>query len=219
MTVNHHPSDETLARFAARTLSAGTHLVLASHIEGCRRCVETVDRFEAVGGALLDGMAETPLSQDSFARTLQMIERDEMAKGAVKKAILASPKRPDGIVLPRALDACEVGPWLWLGPGIRLSRVKVPHAPEATLIMLRVASGRPMPEHGHAGTEYTQLLKGSLIDGAVRMMPGDLMEADENLQHQPIAGPGEDCICLAAVDGKLRASGIIGRAFLSVLGL
>jgi putative transcriptional regulator len=112
-----------------------------------------------------------------------------------------------------------MGPWRWLGPGIRLSRLTVPREPDANIILLRVGANRPLPEHGHTGTEFTQILQGSLIDGAIRMIPGDIMEADAEVEHQPVAGPEGECISLAAVEGKLRIDGLIGRAMLSMIGL
>jgi len=219
MSVQHHPSDETMARFAAGTLSAGAQLVVASHIEGCSHCRAGIATYEAVGGALLEGSDETALRPDCLANVWSMIERDETASVLRKRAILTSPHRPDGIVLPRALDRCDVGPWRWLGHGIRLSRVKVPGEPDANLILLRVSPNHPLPEHGHTGTEFTQVLTGSLIDGTLKLMPGDIMEADQDLQHQPYAGPECDCISLAAVDGKLKINTFIGQVVLNVLGL
>ena len=54
MTVQHHPSDETLLRFAAGTLTAGIRLVVGVHVDGCPRCGVQVGCFEAIGGAMLD---------------------------------------------------------------------------------------------------------------------------------------------------------------------
>jgi putative transcriptional regulator len=219
MTIRHHPSDETLLRLSAGTLSAGVNLVIASHIEGCTHCRGRVAAFEAAGGQLICDLVPTSLSDDLFARTLQRIDADQDRRAAIKKAILASPRRPDGIVLPRALDTCDASPWRWIAPGIHLSRVMVPNAPDANVILLKVAPNKVMPEHGHAGTEYTQVLTGTLIDGSVTLRPGDLMEADNDIEHQPVAGPDCVCISLAAVEGKLSIDNFIGRMVLSMVGL
>ncbi|TMV57076.1 transcriptional regulator, partial [Thioclava sp. BHET1] len=40
---------------------------------------------------------------------------------------------------------------------------------------------------------------------------GDVEVAEGDLEHQPIAGPGEACICLAATDAPLRFSQLIPR--------
>lgn len=220
MTIQFHPSDETLARYAAGTLPAGVAVVIASHVEGCACCQKAVRAFEAVAGSLLDREVDTGLSDDLLARTLTALDREPPRdRTALRKAILASPRRPDGIILPRALDRCDATPWRWIAPGIHLSRVSVPDAPDANVILLKVAPNKIMPEHGHSGTEYTQVLTGTLIDGDIHMQPGDLIEAGHEIEHQPVAGPESVCISLAAVEGKLQVDSFIGRMVLSMVGL
>ena len=41
-------------------------------------------------------------------------------------------------------------------------------------------------------------------DEVARFGPGDVEMADEDLDHQPIAVEGEDCICLAVTDAPLK---------------
>lgn len=219
MTIRHHPSDETLMRRAQGTLSPGVDIVVAAHIEGCQQCRKRVAEFEAVGGELIASATPTAVSGDLLARTLAILDRDASDRAAIKRKILASPRRPDGIILPRALDTCDATPWRWIAPGIHLSRVVVPNAPEANVILLKVAADKVMPEHGHTGTEYTQVLTGTLIDGDITMRPGDLMEADHETEHQPHAGPGEVCVSLAAIEGRLNMDSFLGRMVLSMVGL
>ena len=49
--ISHHPSDDSLAHYAAGNLGAGPRLVLATHLSGCPQCRARVRSFEAVGGA------------------------------------------------------------------------------------------------------------------------------------------------------------------------
>ena len=219
MTINHHPSDETLLGYAAGALPAGTRLVISVHVQGCSRCARDVGRFEAIGGQVLTEAPGTELSQDLLGRTLASLDRDDRSSGARGKAVFEAARRSDGIILPRALSAYETTPWRWISPGIHLSRVKVQEDPDANVILLRVGANRLLPEHGHTGTEFTQVLTGSLIDGSKRLMPGDIMEASADLEHQPVAGHEGECICLAVVEGKLRIGGLIGRTVLSLVGL
>ena len=41
--------------------------------------------------------------------------------------------------------------------------------------------------------------------------PGDFDLGDETMDHQVLVDPGEDCICLVAMQGDLRLNGLIGR--------
>ena len=51
------------------------------------------------------------------------------------------------------------------------------------------------------------------------MLTGDLEEADETVEHQPVAGAGEDCICLAVTDAPLRFKSRFMRLVQPILGI
>lgn len=215
MTIRHHASDETLLRLAAGTLSAGPALVVSVHLEGCARCRERLARFEAVGGALLEEMPPAPLAADLFWRTMERLEGNPPAP--VREPALR--KQPDlGIELPHAIRDCEVGPWRWLGPGFRWSKVKISGSPDAKVMLLKGRAGLHLPAHGHTGLEFMQILSGSLSDQRGRFFPGDLDEADDEVDHGPIVGQESDCVCLAALEGDTRLHGILGRLLRPVVG-
>ena len=215
MTVRHHPSDETLLRLAAGTLGAGPALVVSVHLDGCSRCRETHGRFEAVGGAILDEMPPAPLAADLFARTLERLE--------VGSSAPATEPRPRGqpalgLELPQAMRHCEVGPWRWLGPGFRWSKVKIAGSPDAKVMLLKGRARLHLPAHGHTGLEFTQVLSGSLSDQRGRYLPGDLDEADDEVVHRLIVGEESDCICLAALEGDTVLHGLLGRLLRPIVG-
>jgi putative transcriptional regulator len=202
----HHPYDDTLARFAAGRLGAGPSLVVATHLHGCRECRARVGLFEAVGGALLEEAPATPVRPELFAATLRRIE--ETAERPQSPARPASPL--DGIAMPA---------WRGVGVGFQWRRLSLPHAPDANVIMLKVPPGRKMPQHTHTGVEYTQILQGSFHDDFGHYKAGDCVEADDEIEHQPIVDSDVECICLAAFDGKLRLRGWVGRLIQPWLGL
>ena len=112
-------------------------------------------------------------------------------------------------------------PWRWrfVHPGFRWRRVTLPEAPDANVIMLRVGAGQKVPQHTHTGTEYTQVLTGAFSDSFGRYRAGDCVEADEDVDHQPVVDPDGECICLAAVDGRLRLDSWIGRMLQPLIGI
>ncbi|MBB3931199.1 putative transcriptional regulator [Kaistia hirudinis] len=219
MTIRHHPTDESLMRLAAGSLPAGPAMVVATHLAGCPQCRERVAEFEALGGILLEESAPVPMAPDAFAAALRAIDAEETRAAAGKTARPAAKPRagrapatlPGGIPLPEPLRDCEIGPWRWIGIGVRASAVKMPDDPEARLTLLRVGPGRKLPEHGHFGTEFTQILVGSFTDEFGRYMPGDLTEMNHDIEHQPIVDPDGECICLAALEGGMRMTGPFGR--------
>src|SRR5262249_49483715 len=114
MTINHHPSDETLMRMASGTLSAGPALVVAVHLEGCAVCRDRMATFEAIGGAILEEMPPAQLAADLLGRTMERLEAAQPLPSKDPTMF----KLPElGIEFPQAMQNCEVGPWKWLGPG------------------------------------------------------------------------------------------------------
>jgi putative transcriptional regulator len=216
MTINHHPSDETLLRCAAGTLSAGPALVVGVHLETCDLCQSRVADFESIGGQFLEEMMPEHLAADALARTL---ERLETATAFQQRGLIVEQRRADlGIALPASLPRCEIGPWRWLGPGFRWSKVTIPGSPEAKVMFLKGRAGLKLPAHGHTGMEFMQIVSGWLFDERGRYGPGDLDEADADVDHQPIVDAHSDCICLAALDGDMRLHGPLGRLLQPLIG-
>jgi putative transcriptional regulator len=140
----------------------------------------------------------------ALRRIEQTAERIPTALGPRSKSPL------EGIAMPA---------WRGLGNGLQWRRLTLPHAPDANVIMLKVAPGRTLPQHTHAGTEYTQVLQGAFHDDLGRYVAGDCVEADEDVEHQPVVDSDVACICLAAFDGRLRLKGWIGRFLQPLIGL
>jgi putative transcriptional regulator len=209
--IGHHPSDLTLARLAGGTLDAGPQLVVVTHLSGCPQCRGRVRSFEAVGGAMLDETAPACLSPDAFAVALKRLDNDD-PRAEPQPPVL----HPD---LPPPLNAYEIGPWRLVRPGFRWRRLTLPESPDANVIMLKVAAGQPVPHHGHSGTEYTQVLSGSFTDSLGQYRAGDCIEMDEEVSHQPVVDRDGECICLAAVEGRLRLSGWVGRLLQPLIGI
>ena len=217
MTIRHHATDETLLRYAAGQLPPAPARVVAVHLSTCPLCRERLAAFEALGGAMLETIEPKAMPTGAFAAVLGAIDAHEEARlrhAAERPQRQATPRRrmlTGGVPLPEALSDCEIGPWHWIGLGVRASRVHLPEDPHARLTLLRVGPGRKLPEHGHSGTEFTQVVTGSFFDGFGRYKPGDLSEMDHDVEHQPIVDHDGECICLAALEGGMQLKGMFGR--------
>ena len=55
------------------------------------------------------------------------------------------------------------------------------------------------------------MLAGSFADGVNEFRRGDIEVADEDVQHTPVAGYGEPCICLAVTDAPLVFRSLLPR--------
>ncbi len=202
----HHPADAVLAAYAAGTLRPGFDLVVAAHLEGCPACRRTVRLFEAAGGELLAEAPPTDVSPDALARLLARVEQPSEAAPAIDR-------RPLHQRLP-------LKPRRYLAPGVWVQPIDVPHAREDRVYFLRVAANLKGFRHGHSGTEFTTVISGALNDDGVIFRPGDFIECDTELVHQPVVEPDDGgCLCLAATEGPLRTSGLFDRVLQAVAGV
>ena len=112
----------------------------------------------------------------------------------------------------------DTGKWKPRGRGAYHLPVKASDN-DISVRLLRIPAGKPVPEHTHGGRELTLVLKGSFSDISGRFGPGDFEETDELVDHQPIADPGEDCICLAVTDAPLKFKSRIVRMIQPLLGI
>ncbi|TAJ90413.1 ChrR family anti-sigma-E factor [Reyranella sp.] len=216
MTIKHHPSDDLLLRLTAGSLGAGPALVITTHLEGCEVCRRQVAAFESVGGAILEGMSPEPLKTDALARTLERLDLEPPAPTAGSPVFRQ--RRIDGLELPSSLHHCAIGSWRWLAPGFRWSKVAIPGHPDARVVLLKGAAGSMLPAHGHSGPEFLQVLSGAFSDERGRYGPGDLDEADTDIDHRPVVDPESECICLAALEGETRPHGGLARLLWPLIG-
>ncbi|MDB5878931.1 MAG: transcriptional regulator [Variovorax sp.] len=220
--IQHHPQDEMLLAHAAGSLAAGPALLVASHIEQCAVCRERMALLDVVGGAFLDALTPAALAPDAFARTLSAIDalNGKMAESAADMARRPSfPALPAGATWPKAFDGCTVTPWRWLGPGMRWSRVTLPHDSAANVFLLRIGAGKKLPQHTHSEIELTQVLYGSFDDGRSVFGAGDFDEADGSIHHQPVVHTQSECICLASVQGRVKFKGAVARTLGALVGM
>jgi putative transcriptional regulator len=212
MTLSSLPSDETLLKYAAGTLDAGVALLLRAHLETSRETRTRLAQFDAIGGVLLQAEKPEAMMEGSLDRVMALINREQPA------ALPPGPPRI-GEALPVALADYDVGPWRWISPGVRIARVGGIEASASRVMLMRFAAGTRMLEHSHDGTETTLVVKGSFSDDGVRYGAGSFIEADESIEHQPVVDPEEECICLVAMQGHIKAPfpmGLIARYLMRV---
>lgn len=206
MTVQHHISDELLIAYASGSLSEGWSLAVATHLALCPECRARLAAAEAVGGAMFEALDPTEVESDALDHVLARIDAEpsDQSEEERKPAVPADA----GLTFPEPLRS-YLGDrlnWKWAGTAQQL---RIPTGDKSTSCrLLKIPGGQPMPVHGHRGLELTLVLKGSFRDDHGIFARGDIEEADEGIEHQPIATEGEECICLAVTDAPLRLSGV-----------
>lgn len=212
----HRPSDEILMAYASGSLAQGPALVVAAHLSLCAESAERVRQFEAAGGVVLEDAPVKELASDVLERVLARL--DASSPSQVPPPVQHLADMPDGLVLPSPLQQYDIGKWKFLAPGVQWSSIGKGGARRNRPMLLRAKPGMVLPEHTHKGVEYTLVLKGTLHDALGDYYPGDLVVADASLEHEPKAGPDEECICLAVVDGRLQLKSVLGRLVQPLLG-
>jgi putative transcriptional regulator len=207
MTIAHHPPEELLAAFAAGKLDEGEHLVVAVHTSQCPACRRFLRAVEAVGGAAVEAAEPAVMSKRSFEAVIAKIERAPQKTPAAQ----ATPRAVDDDGLPEILRHYRIGRRKRIAPGISLRPIELPGNGKSRAFLLKSGPGTRMLEHTHSGIELTCVLKGSFSHVGGRFGPGDFDFGDESLDHQPLVGDGEPCLCLVAMTGDLRMNGFFGR--------
>ncbi len=200
--IKHHIPDAMLAAYAAGNLPHAFAVAVASHVSLCEQCRVALEAHQAVGGAVLEETAAVAVSsslKDSIFAQLDasytpepVYERNGMFPGPVMEAMKGRAPR-----------------WKKLGMGVRQDILSADS--NGSVRLLYIPPGQAVPDHSHNGLELTLVLQGSFSDETGRFGVGDLEIADEDLEHTPVADPGDPCICLAATDARLQFRALVPR--------
>lgn len=211
MILSHHVTDDILMAYEAGSLAEGWSLAVATHLALCPEARQRARLARELGGALLDSIEPAPVAPSAFDRLMARIEAD----GPVPPAAPATAAMPGPAVLPEPLRSYvggDIDAIRWKRLGVGAHHLPIRTSDRVTSVrLLKIPAGAPVPEHGHRGMEMTVVLAGTLCDGEEVFRRGEIEIADEHVEHQPLAGPGEDCICLAVTDAPLRFKSLIVR--------
>ena len=208
MSVRHHLADDLILAYGTGELDEATGLLVAAHLALCPQCRRALEAAEAMGGAFLDTLPVTEVAEDALDSVLTRIDRDVEAA-----ADPAPAKSRANCVLPQPLRDYAGGDvdaikWSGLGGGVRHFLLRT-GASKAKARLLHIPAGAKVPEHSHGGRELTLVLAGAFYDDGAWFRRGDVEEADATVEHQPVAGPEEACICLAVTDAPLKFRGLL----------
>lgn len=224
MNITHHISDELLFDYANGALEEGWSIAVATHLAMCPSCRKRLSVMEAAVGLALEAIEVEPAAAttENFSWDA-MLSRIDNAKPVTEVPAAAANILVKPISLPEPLRSYIGGDvdairWKPLGLGAYHFPIKTSDD-DISVRLLRIPAGKPVPEHTHGGRELTLVLKGSFSDISGRFGPGDFEETDETVDHQPVADPGEDCICLAVTDAPLKFKSRIVRMIQPLLGI
>jgi putative transcriptional regulator len=220
MTIKHHIGDDLVLAYASGELDEATSLLVAAHMALCPQCRQALELAETIGGTLIEAEAEAEIADSELDAIFDRIERGEYPAAM---APAPKPAARGDYLLPQPLRdyaGGDVGSLRWrgLGGGVRHLPINT-GASRAKARLLYIPASSKVPDHGHRGLELTLVLAGSFYDEGAWFRRGDVEEADATVEHQPVAGPEEACICLAVTDAPLRFRSLIPRLAQPFLGI
>ncbi|PTQ75859.1 ChrR family anti-sigma-E factor [Celeribacter persicus] len=198
--IRHHIPDDVLDAYRAGTLPHAFAVVVAAHISICDACRAQLEASDMVGGALLAGEPKAQMRPEARARLMDLLDTPPPPA-----------PRGSGVFPAPVMSELNGQPprWRMLGGGIRQQILFADRS--GSLRLLYIPPGKAVPEHGHRGLELTLVLQGSFSDSEGEFVRGDVEAAHDEIDHQPVAGPGAPCICLAATDAPLRFHAMVPR--------
>lgn len=210
--IRHHIPDPLIAAYAAGSLPQPFALVVATHISLCLDCRAAYHGHLALGGAVLESVDETDVSDGLKDNVLALLDTDTGADTA--PVYHRSGAYPGPVV-----EALKGKPPKWKSMGLGVRQCIVGAGPEGTVRLLYIPPGQAVPDHSHNGLELTLVLQGSFSDATGHFGVGDCEVADEDLEHTPVADEGPPCICLAATDMPLRFNSFLPRLLQPLFGI
>lgn len=218
MNIDHHIPDEILLAYASGSAPEAWSLIVATHLALCPQCRERVSEHERMGGSLLESLPPEALTEDAFDLLMKKIDGQPEQEVTVKEPVVRVPS-----VLPEPLRSYVGGDlhalkWRRLGKGVLHIPIETKDG-QAQARLLKVPAGKPVPTHGHNGDELTLVLTGSFKTHQGEFRRGDIETADGDVEHTPMAGEGEDCICLAVTDAPLRFKSLGAKLVQPFIGI
>lgn len=193
--------DVLLAGYASGSISPALHALVGAHLE-----LSPVNR------------SYVRLMEESLANRLSSIPaRPLRSRDARLAEIFGAEPAPKPQIMkddPRAIIQFFGKPiddlaYKTLLPGVRECRLDAGEHTRA--ILYRIRAGQKLPEHTHDGSEVTLVLRGSFHDQSGHFKRGDIVIADEDVNHVPYADEREECVCFSVIDAPVRLTGPFGR--------
>lgn len=217
MSIEHHPDESLLSGYAAGTLDLGRHIAVATHVMACATCQASTALFTEVGGVLLDELAPAPLREDAFAALSARLDEPAPPTPAPHPIRVKNIHAPQG--LPDFIRHYPGGAWRMVAPGLSMRPIHLPQPSAARVFLLKSAPGAKLRHHTHSGTELTCVLSGGFSHDGGHFGPGDFDFGDGSINHQPTVDPGEECLCLVAMEGRLQLTGWLGALLTPLIRL
>jgi len=200
--------DELVFEHASGTLPEGLALFTACYMTLNAAAASRYRAIESLGGAMLEALEPDALSEGALEKTFSRIEEQE------SQPIIPVPEHDAATLEPpplRSYVSSSLDKLSWAKRG-SISVFDLPLTSDtAKASLIRVPENRAIPLHTHSAAEYTLILTGGFSDRDQHYGRGEVTICNGTTEHAPLADPGQDCICLAVLDGPIKMTGALTR--------
>lgn len=208
--MNHHPSKKIIEMFAKAELDDSLSAVVSAHVESCGNCRNIVKATEEnlSHDIFAEEKAEftkspSSLSQD-WQKVLSKMTKEVVHEGTVAKTSPVSIEiEGQAFDLPqslRNLDPAKLK-WISFGRGGKISRLK--KSGKDSLFLIYLAANEEVPQHSHAGSEYSYVISGSFAADGTEYHSGDFSCSNNETLHTPKATSPDGCLLVSKVENQL----------------
>jgi putative transcriptional regulator len=204
---NRIAPEELLLDYAAGTLSEALALVVETHVALAPEAMRIVSHFTSMGVALFEDGNNLPSVGAALDQALAKL--DFVAVETTFPAYVP----PTGFEwAPPRLGHQLAKNTRWLRTLGSFEHIPIRLANEPCRVeLLKLLPGRGLPQHHHAGNEYTVILQGGYTDCTGHYVVGDFAVGPGQFNHKPIADAGDPCIALTVLEKPVVLSGSLGR--------
>lgn len=209
----HHPSTDLLLSYSAGTASPSHALCVATHLEFCQSCRSAHQRNNAIGGKLIDTLADNKpveVSANLRSQVFNMLDKRSEAiatdippEHAADKAKVSAIPRALRRLIPKGFNSLD---WQMVSATAKSCGLFTDDS-GTKIGLLKLKPGGRIAKHDHLGKEYTVVLTGAFSDEDGVYRAGDFLLRDAKDAHSPVATRDAECICLTLQEAPLQFTG------------
>jgi putative transcriptional regulator len=205
-SIKHHPSRAMLVDFSAGNLGTAESICVSAHLHFCDQCRNELMRLDQVASQLMTEAEPQTIDEDLFDSVMSKI--DALPEAPTKVEIEEKSDFPHTVA--KLINETESAPnWRRMSSSVDVARFQTGQN-KFEVALHRISAGGKTPHHGHNGTEFTVVLKGSFSDEQAVYSDGDFLLRGPGDEHQPMGAQNGECICLSALAAPIKLSSPLG---------
>ncbi len=205
-SIKHHPSRAMLVDFSAGNLETAESICVSAHLHFCDQCRNELMRLDQVASQLMTEAEPQTIDEDLFDSVMSKI--DALPEAPTKVEIEEKSDFPHTVA--KLINETESAPnWRRMSSSVDVARFQTGQN-KFEVALHRICAGGKTPHHGHNGTEFTVVLKGSFSDEQAVYSEGDFLLRGPGDEHQPMGAQNGECICLSALAAPIKLSSPLG---------